>query len=86
MCNCDGPDGGENQIRWTDVNLQCGGVDKRIIMTDSLSRIVAQEETFNRENSKKMVLKDQMAEEGSNLKLMWLSREMKRRTRLQKKR
>jgi ribonuclease HI len=47
-------------------------VDKRIIMTDSLSNIVAQEETFTRGNSKKMVLKDLMAEEGSNLKLMWV--------------
>jgi hypothetical protein len=51
------------------------GVDKRIIMTDSLSNIVAQEETFTRGNSKKIVLKDLMAEEGSNLKLMWASRE-----------
>jgi hypothetical protein len=50
-------------------------VDKRIIMTDSLSNIVAQEETFTRGNSKKIVLKDLMAEEGSNLKLMWASRE-----------
>jgi hypothetical protein len=33
------------------------GVDKRIIMTDYLSNIVAQEETFTRGNSKKMVLK-----------------------------
>jgi hypothetical protein len=33
---------------------------------------VAQEETFTRGNSKKMVLKDLMAEEGSNLKLMWV--------------
>jgi hypothetical protein len=41
-------------------------------MTDSLSNIVAQEETFTRGNSKckKMVLKDLMAEEGSNLKLI----------------
>jgi hypothetical protein len=68
------------------------GVDKRIIMTDSLSNIVAQEETFTRGNSKKMVLKDLMPEEGSNLKLMWVSaqllmwasREMKRWTRQQK--
>jgi hypothetical protein len=42
-------------------------------MTDSLSNIVAQEETFTRGNSKKMVLKDLMAEEGSKLKLMWVS-------------
>jgi hypothetical protein len=33
---------------------------------------VAQEETFTRRNSKKMVLKELMGEEGSNLKLMWL--------------
>jgi hypothetical protein len=46
-------------------------VDKRILMTDSISNIVAQEETFTRGNSKKMVLKNLMAEEGSNLKLMW---------------
>jgi hypothetical protein len=48
------------------------GVDKRIIMTDSLSNIVVQEGTFTRGNSKEMVLKDLMAEEGSNLKLMWV--------------
>jgi ribonuclease HI len=48
------------------------GVNKHIIMTDSLSNIVAQEETFTRGNSKKMLLKDLMAEEGSNLKLMWV--------------
>jgi ribonuclease HI len=41
-------------------------------MTDSLSKIVTQKETFSRGNSKKMVLKDLMAEEGSNLKLMWV--------------
>jgi hypothetical protein len=51
------------------------GVDKRIIMTDSLSNIVAQEKTFTWGNSKKMVLKGLMA-----------SREMKRRTRQHKKR
>jgi hypothetical protein len=70
---------------WTDVNFQYRGTgnhrgnedhkkmgaDKRI-MTDSLSNIVAQEETFTRGNSEKMVLKDLMAEEGSNLKLMWV--------------
>jgi ribonuclease HI len=33
---------------------------------------VAQEATFTRGNSKKMVLKDLMAEEGSNVKLMWV--------------
>jgi ribonuclease HI len=42
-------------------------------MTDSLSDIVAQEETFRRGNIKKMVLKDLMAEEGPNLKLMWVT-------------
>jgi hypothetical protein len=41
-------------------------------MTDSLSNIVAQEETFTRGNSMKMVLKEPLAEGGSNLKLMWL--------------
>jgi hypothetical protein len=85
--NFDGPQGSENQIGLTDVNFQCGGaghhrgnkitrrwgVDKCIIMTDSLSNFMAQEETFTRGNSKKMVLKDLMAEEGSNLKLMWVS-------------
>jgi hypothetical protein len=45
-------------------------------MTDSLSNIVAQEETFTRGNSKKMVLKNLMAEEGSNLKLMWVPAQM----------
>jgi hypothetical protein len=47
-------------------------VDKCIIMTNYLSNIVAQEETFTRGNSKKMLLKDLMAEEGSNLKLIWV--------------
>jgi ribonuclease HI len=53
-------------------------VDKCIIMTDSLSNIVAQEETFTNGNSKKIVLKGLMAEEGSNLKLMWVSAHVKR--------
>jgi hypothetical protein len=47
-------------------------VDKRIIMTDSLSNIVTQEEIFTKGTGKKMILKDLMAEEGSNLKLMWV--------------
>jgi hypothetical protein len=47
-------------------------VDQHIILTDSLSNIVAQEGTFTRGNSKRMVLKDLMAEEGSNVKLMWV--------------
>jgi hypothetical protein len=34
------------------------GVDKRMIMTDALSYIVAQEETFTRANCKKMALHD----------------------------
>jgi hypothetical protein len=33
------------------------GVNQRIIITDSISNIVAQEETFTRGNSKKMVTK-----------------------------
>jgi hypothetical protein len=54
------------------------------------SNIVAQEGTFTRGNKKKMVLNDLMAEEGSNLELMWVrllmwpSWKMKRRTRQQK--
>jgi ribonuclease HI len=36
------------------------------------SNIVTQEETFTRGNSKKMVLKDLMAEEGSKIKVMWV--------------
>jgi ribonuclease HI len=71
MCYCNGPEEGENQIGRTDVNFQCGE-DKRIIMTDFLSNIVAQKETFTRRNSRKMILKDLMAEEGSNLNLMWV--------------
>jgi ribonuclease HI len=47
-------------------------VDRHIIITDSLSNIVAQKETFTRGNSKKMVLKDIMEEEDTNLKLMWV--------------
>jgi hypothetical protein len=63
------------------------GVDKRIIMTDFLSNIVAQEETFTRGNSKKMVLKDLMANGRRGFEpeanecgclRMWASREMKR--------
>jgi hypothetical protein len=34
---------------------------------------VTQEETSTRGNSRKMVLKDLMAEEGSYLKLMWVT-------------
>jgi ribonuclease HI len=68
------PQGGENQEAQAIIGAikitRRWGVDKRIIMTDSLSNIVAQEETYTRRNSKKMVLKDLMAEEGSNLKLM----------------
>jgi hypothetical protein len=37
-------------------------------MTDSLSNIVTQEETFTRGNSKKIVLKDLMAEEAAESK------------------
>jgi ribonuclease HI len=33
---------------------------------------VAQKETFTRRNSKKMILKDLLTEEGSNLRLMWV--------------
>jgi hypothetical protein len=86
MSGQDGPQGGENQIGWTHVNYNAEAqaiieaikitrrwaVDKRIIMTDCLNNIVAQEETFSRGNNKKMVLKELMTEKGSNLKLMWL--------------
>jgi hypothetical protein len=77
----DGRVGSENQLN---VNFQAikitveaikitrrWGVDKHIIMTDSLSNIVVQEER-TKGNSKKMVIKDLMEEEGSNLKLMWV--------------
>jgi hypothetical protein len=47
------------------ITRRWGVVDKRIIMIISLSNIVAQEETFTRGNSKKMILKDLMAEEGA---------------------
>jgi hypothetical protein len=98
-----GPDGREGSENQLNVNFQAKitveaikikrrwGVDKRIIMTDSLSNIVVQEEK-TKGNSKKMVIKDLMAEEGSNLKLMWVpalrmwaSKEMKRWTRQHKK-
>jgi ribonuclease HI len=74
MCNCDGPERGENQIGWTDVNFQCGGAGNHRGNKDhkKIGSGQSQEETFSRGNSKKMVLKDLMAEEGSNLKLMWV--------------
>jgi ribonuclease HI len=45
---------------------------KKIVITDSLSNLTAQETPYTKENSKKTELKDFFLEEGSNLRLMWV--------------
>jgi hypothetical protein len=53
------------KLRW--------GIVKRIVITDSLSNLMAQETLNTRKNSKKTELKDLLAsEEGSNLRLIWV--------------
>jgi hypothetical protein len=47
-------------------------IAKEIILTDSLSNLMAQEKIYTRGNSKIAELKDILAEEKANLKLMWI--------------
>jgi hypothetical protein len=46
------------------------GIAKKIILTDSLSNLMAQEKIYTRGNSKIAELKDLLAEERANLKIM----------------
>jgi ribonuclease HI len=52
------------------------GKVKRIVITDSLSNVIAEETLYTKGNSKKTELKDLLAEEGSNLRLMWVPSHM----------
>jgi ribonuclease HI len=52
------------------------GIVKRILITDSFSNLMAQETVFTKGNTKKTELKDVLAEEGSNLRLMWVPSHM----------
>jgi ribonuclease HI len=47
-------------------------VVKKIICTDSLSNLMAQQNLVTKKNPKAAELKDLMAEEGNNLKLTWI--------------
>jgi hypothetical protein len=47
-------------------------IAKKIILTDSLSNLMAQEKIYTRGNSKIAELKDLLAEERANLKIMWI--------------
>jgi hypothetical protein len=48
-------------------------ITKKVILTDSLSNLMAQQPLYSKGNSKTTELKDLLAEEGSNLGLMWVS-------------
>jgi ribonuclease HI len=48
------------------------GLAKRIILSDSLSNLMAQQKIYTRGNSKISELKDLLAEERANLKIMWI--------------
>jgi ribonuclease HI len=48
------------------------GIGKKIILTDALSNPMAQEKIYTRGNSKIAELKDLLAEERPNLKIMWI--------------
>jgi ribonuclease HI len=52
------------------------GIVKRIVIMDSLSNLMAQEKLYTKGNSKKTELKDLLAEESSNLRLMWVPSHM----------
>jgi ribonuclease HI len=47
-------------------------IAKEIILTDSLSNLMAEEEIYTRGNSKIAELKDLLAEERANLKIKWI--------------
>jgi hypothetical protein len=52
------------------------GKMKRIVITDSHCNLMAEEILYTKGNSKKTELKDLLAEEGSNLRLMWVPSHM----------
>jgi hypothetical protein len=52
--------------------MRRNNVVKKIICTDSLSNLIAQQNLVTKINPKEAELKDLMAEEGNNLKLMWV--------------
>jgi ribonuclease HI len=47
-------------------------ITKKVILTDSLSNLKAQESLYSKGNSKTTELEDLLTEEGSNLRLMWV--------------
>jgi ribonuclease HI len=47
-------------------------ITKKVILTDSLSSLMAQESLYSKGNSKTTELKNLLAEEGSSLRLMWV--------------
>jgi ribonuclease HI len=48
------------------------GIAKKIILTDSVSNLMAQEKIYTRENQNIVELKDLLAEERAKLKIMWI--------------
>jgi ribonuclease HI len=52
------------------------GIVKRIVITDSLTNLMAQETLCTKKNSKKTELMNLLAEKGSNLRLMWVPSHM----------
>jgi ribonuclease HI len=47
-------------------------ITKKVILTDSLSSLMAQKSLYSKRNSKTTELKDLLVEEGPNLRLMWV--------------
>jgi hypothetical protein len=45
---------------------------KKVILTDSLSNLMAQESLYSKGNSKTTELKDRLAIKGTNMRLMWV--------------
>jgi ribonuclease HI len=52
------------------------GIEKRIVITDSLCNLMAEETLYTEGNRKKTELNDLLAEEGSNVRLMWVPSHM----------
>jgi ribonuclease HI len=48
------------------------GIAKKIILTDSLSNLMAQEKIYTRGNSKIAELKDLLTEKRANLQIIWI--------------
>jgi ribonuclease HI len=48
------------------------GIANKMILTDSLSNLMAQEKIYTRGNSKIAELKDRLPKERANLKMMWI--------------